>query len=94
MAARWTCTRLHASVKPQERVTKATAVDAVKLQRVIGYLAGTPELGNRSSGDSGGNATLTSFSDASFAVHGDMKSHKDQSQIIEQIALNTTLADR
>ena len=60
------------------RVTKATAVDAVKLQRVIGYLAGTPELGKRLGGDSDGNATLTSFSDASFAVHGDMKSHNGQ----------------
>ena len=29
------------------RVTKATNIDAVKLQRVIGYLAGTSELGKR-----------------------------------------------
>ena len=60
------------------RVTKATNIDAVKLQRVIGYLAGTSELGKRLGGDSDGSATLTSFSDASFAVHGDMKSHNGQ----------------
>ena len=60
------------------RVSKATAADGVKLQRVIGYLAETPELGKRLGGDPEGNATLTSFSDASFAVHGDMKSHNGQ----------------
>ena len=60
------------------RVSKATEADNVKLQRVIGYLAGTPDLGKRLGGDPNGNATLTSFSDASFAVHGDMKSHNGQ----------------
>ena len=60
------------------RVTKATASDKVKLNRVIGYLAGTPELGKRLGGDENGNVTLTSFSDASFAVHSDMKSHNGQ----------------
>ena len=60
------------------RVTKATASDKAKLNRVIGYLAGTPELGKRLGGDASGNATLTSFSDASFAVHPDMKSHNGQ----------------
>ena len=60
------------------RVSKATEADNVKLQRVIGYLAGTPDLGKRLGGDPNGNATLTSFSDASFAAHGDMKSHNGQ----------------
>ena len=60
------------------RVTKATASDKVKLNRVIGYLAGTPELGKRLGGDENGEATLTSFSDASFAVHPNMKSHNGQ----------------
>jgi hypothetical protein len=60
------------------RVTKATASDKIKLNRIIGYLAGTPELGKRLGGDANGNATLTSFSDASFAVHPDMKSHNGQ----------------
>ena len=60
------------------RVTKATEADNVKLQRVIGYLAGTPDLGKRLGGDPNGAATLTSFSDASFAVHKDAKSHNGQ----------------
>ena len=33
------------------RVTKATASYEVKFNRVIGYLAGTPELGKRLGGD-------------------------------------------
>ena len=59
-------------------MSKATEADNVKLQRVIGYLAGTPDLGKRLGGNPNGNATHTSFSEASFAVHGDMKSHNGQ----------------
>ena len=60
------------------RVACATKVDQVKLKRVVSYLKGTSDLGKRLGGGPNGEVTLQSFSDASFAVHSDMKSHNGQ----------------
>ena len=60
------------------RVACATKVDQVKLKRIISYLKGTSDLGKRLGGGPNGETTLQSFSDASFAVHPDMKSHNGQ----------------
>ena len=57
------------------RVACATKADKVKLKRVVSYLKGTASLGKRLGSGPEGQTTLQSFSDASFAVHEDMKSH-------------------
>ena len=44
----------------------------------MSYLKGTSDLGKRLGGGPNGETTLQSFSDASFAVHPDMKSHNGQ----------------
>ena len=55
------------------RVTKATQQDSKKLNRVLCYLNGTPELYLTLRCD--GELLLRGFIDASFGVHADGKSH-------------------
>ncbi len=55
------------------RVKDSTEDDWKKLKRVLVYLNGTRELGLRMSADD--LTLIEAYTDASFAVHGDMKSH-------------------
>ena len=55
------------------RMTKCTAEDVAKQDRVLMYLHATPGLGLTLRASSG--IELMAFVDASFAVHHDMKSH-------------------
>lgn len=56
------------------RVNIATVQDQKKLDRIMEYLCNTGDLGIVI-GERGKNIELNVFADASFAVHGDMKSH-------------------
>jgi hypothetical protein len=55
------------------RVKDSTVDDWKKLKRVLTYLNGTKELGLRLSASD--MTLVAAFADASYAVHGDMKSH-------------------
>jgi len=55
------------------RVSKCTEEDWGKLERVLMYLNGCPEMGIVLKGSEG--FRVMAYVDASFAVHGDMKSH-------------------
>jgi hypothetical protein len=55
------------------RVQEPTSVDWKKLERVLRYLNGTPNLGIAIEPDR--DLTVTAFIDAAFAVHGDARSH-------------------
>jgi hypothetical protein len=55
------------------RVQDPTTVDWKKLDRVLRYLNGTPDLGITIEPDK--DLTITAFIDAAFAVHGDARSH-------------------
>jgi hypothetical protein len=55
-----------------KRVTVSTKMDTVKLERVLRYLNGTPHLGLTLRPDE--NLSISSYIDASYAVHHDMKS--------------------
>ena len=55
------------------RVAKATLQDQAKLKRLLEYLYGTYDLALILGADD--IQTMYTFVDASFAVHGDMKSH-------------------
>jgi hypothetical protein len=55
------------------RVQEPTSVDWKKLDRVLRYLNGTPNLGIAIEPDK--DLTVTAFIDAAFAVHGDARSH-------------------
>jgi hypothetical protein len=56
------------------RVSIATVQDEEKLDRVIGYLKGSPDLGLKFSFPNGVYA-IAAYMDASFGVHSDYKSH-------------------
>jgi hypothetical protein len=55
------------------RVSKSTLEDKNKLRRLLQYIRGTIDLGYILAADDLGN--MQSCVDASYAVHGDMKSH-------------------
>ena len=58
-----------------KRVQVATVQDAKKLVRVVRYLNGTRELGMVLGGDCNGDILLTVYTDASYGVHDNGKSH-------------------
>ena len=55
------------------RVMGPTAEDLVKLNRVFRYINGTKDMGICL--EAGAGVTILAYIDASFAVHGDMRSH-------------------
>lgn len=57
------------------RVNKPTIEDDAKLQRVLKYLNGIPDIGITLESDQGPDIIIHAYVDASFGVHADGKSH-------------------